>query len=148
MDINQTLKLKEIDQLDSSILQFSKNTLATKKICASILVGIIAIILKITNNKLDFAIYASSFITLLIFWIIDANSYYYQRKLRIRMTEIVNELRENNSQFVIDGFGMPLIKKEKSSWWKAFFNTSQLFYLFGTLIVIILIVLDYNNLIK
>lgn len=148
MDINQTLKLKEIDQLDSAILQFSKNTLMTKRICASILVGIIAIILKITDNKLDFAIYASSFITLIVFWIIDSNSYYYQRSLRIRMTEIVNELRENKPQLIIDGFGMPLIKKEKPSWCRAFFNSSQLFYLFGTLIIITLVILDTNELLK
>lgn len=32
MEIDQLLKLKEIDQLESAILQFSKNTLATKKI--------------------------------------------------------------------------------------------------------------------
>lgn len=148
MDINQTLKLKEIDQLNSAILQFSKNTLITKKICASILVGIITIILKITNNELDSAIYISSFITLTVFWIIDSNSYYYQRALRIRMTEIVNDLKENKPQLIIDGFGMPLLKKEKPSWLKAFFNTSQLFYLFGALIVVALVILDFYDLIK
>ena len=139
-DIKQTLKLKEIDQLDSAILQFSKNTLATKKICASLLVGITALILKLTDNSLDLSIYLSSFISLLIFWIIDSNSYYYQRKLRIRMTEIVNDLKDN--QLVTDGFGMPLDNKEKSSWRKAFFNDSQLFYLFGTLVVVALIIID------
>ena len=93
-DIILTLKLKEIDQLDSAILQFSRNTLATKKICASLLVGIAALILKLTNNNLDFSIYISSFITLLIFWVIDSNSYYYQRKLRIRISEnIAKEIK-------------------------------------------------------
>jgi hypothetical protein len=139
-DIKQTLKLKEIDQLDSAILQFSKNTLATKKICASLLVGIATLILKLTDNNLDISIYVGSFITLLIFWIIDSNSYYYQRKLRIRMTEIVNELKEN--QLISDGFGMPLESKEKSSWKRAFFNESQLFYLFGTIVIFTLMIID------
>lgn len=145
MDINETLKLKEIDQLDSAILQFSKNTLATKKICASLLVGIVAIILKLTNNSLDLSIYVSSFITILIFWIIDSNSYYYQRKLRIRMNKLVNELRTNG--FITNGFGMPLLKEEKPSWKRAFFNDSQLFYLFGTMVIIGVLISDMLELI-
>lgn len=140
MDINQTLKLKEIDQLASAILQFSKNTLATKKICASLLIGIVALILKITDNSLDLSIYVSSIITTIVFWIIDSNSYYYQRKLRIRMTTIVNELR--GTQLIKTGFGMPLTKQEKPSWVRAFFNTSQLFYFLVFISIIVLIILD------
>lgn len=140
-DIDQTLKLKEIDQLDSAILQFSRNTLATKKICASLLVGIAALIIRLTDNNLDYSIYISSFITLLIFWVIDSNSYYYQRKLRIRMTEIVNELKDN--KLILNGFGMPLENKETSSWKKAFFNESQLFYLFGLIVIIILLIIKF-----
>ena len=144
MDIKTTLKLKEIDQLDSAILQFSKNTLITKRICASLLVGIVAIILKITDNKLDFAIYVGSFMTIIIFWIIDSTSYYYQRKLRIRMTSIVNELKEK--PIVTCGFGMPLKKNEKASWFKSLFNNSQLFYIFSTVLIIILSICDSQGL--
>ena len=138
-NIDQILKLKEIDQLDNAILQFSKNTLATKKICATLLVGIVTIILKITDNKIDDAIYFGGFITLLIFWLIDANSYYYQRKLRIRMSKIVLQLEENK---VIDGFGMPLGKNEKANWLKSLFNESQFFYYLGFGIFLILLICD------
>jgi len=144
MDINQILKLKEIDQLDSAILQFSKNTLATKKFCASFLIGIIAILLRITNNTPDDSIYISSLITLTLFWVIDSNSYYYQRKLRIRMSKLVKELEENNN-LLLNGFGMPLEKDETSSWVKAFFNESQLFYTLGILIIIILFIFHKSN---
>lgn len=140
MGIDETLKLKEIDQLDSAILQFSKNTLATKKICASLLVGVVTIILKLTGNTLDYSIYVGSIVTVFIFWVIDSNSYFYQRKLRIRMTEIVNELKK--SELVIDGYGMSLIKAEKASWPRAFFNSSQLFYLIGTVVIIVVFVID------
>lgn len=136
MDIHETLKLKEIDQLDSAILQFSKNTLATKKICASLLVGVVTIILKLTDNTLDFSIYMGCILTITMFWIIDSNSYYFQRKLRIRMTEIVNELRA--CELVIEGYGMPLKKTEKASWARAFFNSSQLFYLLGICVIVVL----------
>lgn len=146
MDIKETLKLKEIDQLESAILQFSNNTLTTKKICASLLIGIITIILKLTDNEFDFAIYTGCMACLIIFWIIDSYSYYYQRKLRIRMTEIVNEYRSD--QFITDGYGIPLKKEEKPSWKKAFFNTSQFFYYAGFTVVIILIIVDACGLIK
>jgi len=139
MDINQTLKLKEIDQLDSAILQFSKNTLITKRICASLLVAIIAIILRVTDDKLDFSIYVASAVTLLIFWIIDSNSYYYQRLLRIRMSKIVKELK--NDDLVI-GFGMPLKKDEKITWGKSLFNSSQLFYLLSIFVVVAVAICD------
>lgn len=141
MDINQTLKLKEIDQLDAAILQFSRNTLITKRICASVLVAIIAIILRITDNKLDVSIYIASFITLLIFWIIDSNSYYYQRLLRKRMTQIVNELKED--KFINLGFDMPLKKSEKINWYNSMFNNSQLFYSLSLLVIICISICDY-----
>jgi len=139
MDIKQTLKLKEIDQLDSAILQFSKNTLITKRICASLLVAIIAIIMKVTDNKLDFSIYVASAITLLVFWIIDAHSYYYQRLLRIRMSKIVKELKNDE---LFNGFGMPLAENEKITWKKSMFNNSQLFYLLSMVVVIIVAICD------
>lgn len=104
------------------------------------------LILKITDNSLDLSIYVSSFITIIVFWIIDSNSYYYQRKLRIQMTKIVNELKEE--EIVIDGFGMPLTKAEKSSWEKAFFNESQLFYILGTVVVIGLLIIDKTGIIQ
>lgn len=145
-EIDITLKLKEIDQLDSAILQFSKNTLMTKKICASILVAITTIILKVTENGLDISMYISALITLFIFWVIDSNSYFYQRKLRIRMTSIVNDLKQDGSP--LKGFGMPLESDEKPSWCQAFFNTSQLFYIFGLVIAITLWILDQSGFIN
>ncbi|NQX97227.1 MAG: hypothetical protein HRT73_05000 [Flavobacteriales bacterium] len=146
MYINTTLILKEIDQLDSAILQFSKNTLATKKICASILVGIVAIILKITNNQLDAAIYVSGLITTFVFWIIDSNSYYYQRKLRIRMTKIVEDLKTD--KIITSGYGMSLNENESPSWGAAFFNSSQYFYLFTFIVVVLIALGDYFGGIK
>lgn len=138
--LKELLKLKEIDQLDAAILQFSKNTLATKRICATLLIGVSTIVLKITNDKIDYALYVGSIVTLIFFWIIDSNSYYYQRKLRIRMTDIVNKLRAN--EFISDGYGMPLNKREKASWSKAFFNSSQVFYYLGFLIIITVAIVD------
>ncbi|TKG89255.1 hypothetical protein EYV94_26040 [Puteibacter caeruleilacunae] len=140
MDIDTTLKLKEIDQLDAAILQFSKNTMQSKKLCASLLVAIIGIILKITDNKLDNAIYVSGTITVLIFWIIDAKAYYFQRKLRIRMTEIVKSLQTNGIS--INGYGMPISRNKPLSWYKAFFNSSQYFYLFAIVAIVAVFVVD------
>jgi hypothetical protein len=48
------------------------------------------------------------------------------------MTQLVNELKE--PQTILNGYGMPLKKDETASWWKSFFNNSQLFYLLGTIV--------------
>lgn len=138
-DINKILKLKEIDQLDAAILQFSKNTLASKKICATLLVGFITIILQMTKNYFDVSIYFSCGLILFIFWITDSISYYYQRKLRIRMAEIVKEL--NNSPLI--GLGIPLQTNEKITWKKSLFNHSQWFYYFGFTVLLLVIIYDW-----
>jgi len=145
MDIKTILKLKEIDQLDSAILQFSKNTLTSKKLCASLLVGIFSLILKLTNNVLDNSLFFSSFISVLVFWIIDSFSYYYQKKIRIRMSEIVDELYENNQ--LVNGYGMPLSGNIKASWIKSMFNFSQLFYHLILLLLIIAYIMFKNGII-
>ena len=142
--LQEVLTLKEIDQLHSSILQFSHNTLTIKKICATVLVAITTIVLQITSFKLNIAVYIACIITITIFWIIDANSYYYQRKLRIRMNYLVNELNQEN---LIIGFGMPLKSlKEKPSWIKSLFNISQFFYILTFIIIIIVLLCDTWNL--
>ncbi len=145
-DIYTTLKLKEIDQLDAAILQFSKSTLVTKRICASILVAIIAIILRVTDNRLDNSIYIASLITLIIFWIIDADSYYYQRLLRKRMTQITIELKKDS--IVPYGFGMPLKEEGNINWFKSLFNRSQLFYVLSILAIICICICDLLEMIK
>ena len=97
-------------------------------------------------NNLDNAIYTGSFITIFIFWIIDSNSYYYQRVLRIRMSKIVNELKEY--QNIFQEFGMPLENEEKASWLKSFFNISQMFYFLGVIVILSLAALDKLGIIK
>lgn len=146
MDIEDILKLKEIDQLESAILQFSKNTLASKKICGSLLIGVISIILKITNNTLDLSLYVACFLTLFFFWILDSQSYFYQRKLRIIMTNKSNELRKGSK--ITNGLGMPLNKDEKASFGKSLFNWSQSFYLIGFIIIGGVLVADLIGWIK
>lgn len=141
MEIQETLKIKELDHLNAAVLQFSKDTLASKKVCASLLVAIIGIILKITDNILDPSIYVAGYVTILLFWILDSYSYYFQRKIRIRMSQIANELK--NKDFLLDGYGMPLLKNEKPSWKRAFFNNSQLFYLLLGIIGLIIMFVDY-----
>lgn len=144
-NIKQVLKLKEIDQLDSAILQFSQNTITTKKIYASILIGIITIILKITDNHIDHSIYIASIITTILFWIIDSTSYFYQRKLRIKMTEIVREL---SGEKKLEGYGISLNGNEKPSIKESFFNASQIIYMLGIFITIIVLIFDIQGYIK
>lgn len=125
MNMNHTLKLKEIDQLHDTVSQFSKSTIETKKICATLVVAVATIILKVTDNHLDPSLYVTTLSVVFIFWLIDSNFYYYQRKVRIRLDAIVKELQPDR---IIVGFGMPISNQPKLIF-SSLFNHSQIFYL-------------------
>lgn len=133
LDVKEQLKLKEIDQLHAIILQFSKNTLQLKTICSTVLIGILAVILKITGNKFDLAIIWCSLVTVVSFWIIDSFSYYYQRNIREKMIEKINKLMPDDN--IADKFGIPLSKGRKSSIVAALFNWSHIFYYIGLTVI-------------
>lgn len=137
-DISLELKLKEIDQLDSAIIQFSKNTMQAKKICAASLIGVSTLILAITDNIIDYSIIWCSFLTILTFWITDAIFYYYQIKLRLRMINIIKEIKSSE---IINEFGMPIKQKNKASWLRSLFNLSQIFYFILSILIFIFYIL-------
>lgn len=138
MEINETLKLKEIDQLHDTVAQFSKSTIETKKICATLVVAVSTIILKVTDNHLDPSLYITTLSVVFIFWLIDSNFYYYQRKVRIRLDSIVKELQPDR---IITGFGMPISKQPRMII-SSLFNYSQIFYLVIGIGIIIVAILD------
>lgn len=142
-EIILALKMKEIDKLEASILQFSNNTLTIKKLCATVLIGIISIILKLTENSLDLSLFISSYIIVFIFLIIDAQSYYYQIKLRRKVNSISSSIL--NSVQVLNSFGLPIkkiIESGKKEYIHSVFNSSQFFYLMLLLLITALLILE------
>ncbi|WP_130868585.1 hypothetical protein [Intestinimonas massiliensis (ex Afouda et al. 2020)] len=95
--IEDSLNLKQIDQLHNATLNFSNNSLETKKLCVTAEIASITLLIglhendKITNLFLLLGI--SSLIIALLFYIIDVCFYYYQDKLRDTMVTEENKIR-------------------------------------------------------
>ena len=140
---NKELAKKEIDQLHAAVLQFSNCCLEMKKLCSTVLAAITGIILAITESKLDIALFGAAFMISVVFWIVDSQAYYYQVKLRRKMTDIANEIRQNN---MVQDFTMPLggrpgyskdYLNQASNILEAAFNWSQIYYFLIAFLIII-----------
>jgi hypothetical protein len=122
---------KQIDQLHAATLQFSGNCLEYKKLCVGLITAVPTLLIKFTNNRLDTSLFVAALLIGIFFWIIDAQSYYYQELLRERMKEIANEVRIARSEtMLVNGVGMPIVDRPKSTRrFRSYFNMSQLPYM-------------------
>lgn len=129
---DEDLKLKEIDQLHSAVTEFSKKCFEIKKLFVTLVSAAATFIIKFNGNKIDYKTFGVLFIVIILFWTLDAESYYYQEKLRHAMKKIMNEIRGGrNISITTDGVGIPLSKKRKENTMaiRAYFNVSQSIYI-------------------
>ena len=128
------LAKESIDQLHKTVLQMSSNCFEIKKLCATVLVAAITLVATLTGAQLDPALWCGAAVVVVVFWLLDAQSYYYQEKLRARMKELAeSRAKEHTPQIIVDGVGMPLTNR-RENWntaaraWHAVFNQSMAFY--------------------
>lgn len=132
-----------IDQLHKAVLQFSGNCFELKKLCVTVLVSAGTLIATFTQRQLDTSIFVAAATIVLFFWILDAQSYYYQEKLRAEMKNLAEEIAaRHKASLVVEGIGMPLTEKREN--WPvrqrslhALFNGSMAFYVLLVLLVLI-----------
>jgi hypothetical protein len=145
-DFAKAMRLTDIDQLHKAVLQFSANCFEVKKLCATVLLAALTLIVTFTNKQLDYAVFVGALLTIAFFWVLDAQSYYYQDKIRARMKDIAQELAQNAGDAVlVDGVGMPMpAGRENLTQRKrlriAFFNASMYYYLILVIIAVVLFV--------
>lgn len=155
--IEDSLNRMQIDQLHNATLNFSNNSLETKKLCVTAQIASVTILVGFhANNKLDnlYGILgASSLLIALLFYIVDIFLYYYQDKLRDAMIKEENKIRLRH--------GLPLqvfARKQKSKKTKcilkklnpktnrmvrSILNGSQVMY-WILIVVSILVLLKFN----
>jgi hypothetical protein len=132
-----------IDQLHKAVLQFSGNCFELKKLCVTVLVSAGTLIATFTQRQLDTSIFVAGATIILFFWILDAQSYYYQEKLRAEMKNLAEEIAaRHKTSLVVEGIGMPLTEEREN--WRvrqrsihAAFNGSMAFYLLLVLLVLV-----------
>jgi len=126
----------EIDQLHAAILQLSNSCYEYKKICVTFLGVTITALTAITKGIINDYYFLISIIIIVGFWISDALSYYYQRKLRNIMDKKVGKIAIRND---IQGYEIGTLKMSRMG---ALFNHSMILYymLLGLCIVALLLI--------
>jgi hypothetical protein len=133
-----------IDQLHEVVLQLSGNCFETKKLCATIIVSATTLVATFLNKQLDASLFWGGGFIALFFWLLDAQSYYYQDKLRAHMKILAKGLALRQAlKLTIQGVGMPLTDRREQ--WSprrralhAAFNASMIFYLLLCLFLVVL----------
>lgn len=114
-------------QLHNATLQFSKNTLEIKKLFATVVIGFFTITTGLPKNiAIEKQILILIVLTVL-FWVLDAQSYYYQKKLRKQMEALENKIlgkKEDNICSVCKYYNI-------KNYFKSIFNASMFIYYMG-----------------
>ncbi len=88
---------KIIDQLHNATLNFSNKSLEVKKLFVASISIVIPSILKITKESLDLSIFVTLYCLIVIFWLLDSYTNYYQVKLRGKMDKKFEEILKRNN---------------------------------------------------
>ena len=142
-DIDSEIDWKIIDQLHNAVLNFSRNSMQAKKIMFSLLgIFVTAMLHYLTISEIARWL-PVIIVIVLLFWVFDAQTYYYQEKLRAAMDKRFESLKRRHlgrDYNYIDEFTLPN-KRQKSKlfikYLRSFTNGSVLFYPIIIAIVII-----------
>src|ERR1043165_4608666 len=107
------LDWKQFDQLHEVCSQISSFCFETKKLCVTTLFVVLALMVKLTSDKLDHSLFVAGFLIALCFWFVDAVAYYYQVKLRGVMDDIRVKMKERNTRQVIEQNERSIIDRER-----------------------------------
>lgn len=87
---------KILDQLESVVSKTSTNCFELKKLCITMLSIILPFIAKFAKNNIYDLLLITGLLIPFFFWLLDATNYYYQRKIRILMEDIVERINKRN----------------------------------------------------
>lgn len=145
-ELSDSLDRAQVEQLHQLCLQLSKNCFEIKRLCVTILVSASVLIGTFTQRRLDWAIFVGAAIVVAFFYLLDVQSYYYQRKARAGMRELANAvLSRGGLALTLAGFGLPLGSKsrEEPSIRRALLNPSMCFYAVLALLDLLVTLLWY-----
>lgn len=119
-----------LDQLHAATLKAADSCFELKKLCATILVPAGVLVATFSGKQLNPAVFVTGFVIIVAFWIADAFSFYYQRRLRVLMKDIWTRRAARCSD------RYPHVQKvEPVGWYGAAFNSSMIYYLLLTVVI-------------
>ncbi|HHQ6632629.1 TPA: hypothetical protein ACSTL1_005275 [Serratia fonticola] len=111
-----------VNQLHEATLQMSKSCFEFKKICVGLIGAALAVLVKLTDGRLEHSYFLIPLLVCFGFWIADFSAYYFQRKTRIAMSKKLTAIAERNS---IQDYQPENLT---ASWFSAAFNHSMSLY--------------------
>jgi hypothetical protein len=121
-----------LGQLHNATLKASDACFEIKKLCATVVIPTGTLVAFLSGGRLNPAVFVSALLVVFLFWIADANGYYYQRKLRAKMAAIW----EDRGRRCKGGWRNKPDDRAVGPFWSAF-NSSQWFYLLVALPILI-----------
>jgi hypothetical protein len=132
------LDREQLEQLHAATLKASDSCFELKKLCATVLVPTGTLVAVFTNKKLNLAVFIAGLLVITAFWLADAVGYFYQRKLRVAMTQIWLRRAAN-----CPGGYNYVPTPSKVGPIRAAFNTSMIYYsILGALIGLALLLFE------
>lgn len=136
-DIDSEIDWKIIDQLRNAVLNFSRNSMQAKKILFAMLGVFVAALFQVKNLATCLKWFPFVIAIVVLFWVFDAYTYYYQEKLRAAMDVRFHSLkRRYPSSNPDDDFTLPDSRKACGRLWRSLFNVSVLLF-YPSIIVIL-----------
>lgn len=127
--VEDSLNRMYIEQLHNATLNFSKTSLEIKKLCVTVEITSVTLIVGLyQNDKIDSLYSMLSYSTLMIavlFYFVDIVLYYYQDKLRAMMIDEENKIRLRHG-LQIKSFGRDAVFKGRVR--RSITNCSQIIY--------------------
>lgn len=124
------LDKEQLDQLHAATLKAADSCFELKKLCATVLVPAGVLVATFSDKKLNPAVFVTGFVIIFAFWVADAFSFYYQRRLRVLMKDIWIR----RAARCAEGY-RHIQEVAPVGWFRAAFNTSMIYYLLLALVV-------------
>lgn len=127
----------QIEQLHRATLNFSSNSLETKKLCVTAEVAVCTLLAGIYKDNLQNFIRVAQLMGVLIpllFYSVDVVLYFYQDRLRENMMKLENQIRKRHHLQLCCGSS----SKAFSRLARSFFNGSQIMY-FGLIMMAVVL---------
>ncbi len=122
----------QIDNLNKAVLNFSDNSLEIKKMCVTVLVAAITVIVGIFKDDYSKIVIVSMIaipFIMFLFYIVDAVMYWFQDKLREGIVNKENAIKERHN------LEPGKYKNPKARIWRVLFNGSNLVYFIPLVLV-------------
>lgn len=137
-DIDYEIDWKIIDQLHNAVLNFSRSSMQAKRIMFALLGVFVAALLQLSSLKDAVKWFPFIIAIVVLFWVFDSFTYYYQEELREKMDKRFESLKQrysNNNRK--DEYTLPNKRGSSCRFWRSLFNWSIVFY--PSIIVMILV---------